>query len=407
MITFENKELKKSVLEILEFFETNDIEYDFYDMEDVDDPDIEDSVVIDLHTRFNFGLPDCEEYRDYTIGETISLVQEVKSAKIVENCKYVSTNRAMIRVDLLNRERLSFIDDSIFEVNITFKGKDYSIDLIRDDIAFGILVVMSGEYNDYLPPMLYDELFIEISSKDKIDENIIDHIAHAYIFEINASLNIDLHESPRPELNDFYGDEEEDLNNSYKLRPLILNDGTKELLKLFNSASDLDSPEIQILYYSKAIEYVSQSVVKRELIETVLNKLYTPRTLQPTADYVLELEKIFDEQRSYRKDSESIRLTIETCCDIMELKSVSPIFLKKVKGITLNSKKDERIEALRELACALSDTRNMIAHAKTNYQKKGKECPEEQMFEFAKCCKLIAAQVIRWYARQHESAIVK
>ena len=80
----------------------------------------------------------------------------------------------------------------------------------------------------------------------------------------------------------------------------------------------------------------------------------------------------------------------------MGKKAFSPVVLNRVTKINVHSKKEDRVEALKELASELSDTRNMIAHAKTNYIKKGKECPDEQMINFAKCCRLVAIQVIRW-----------
>ncbi len=44
----------------------------------------------------------------------------------------------------------------------------------------------------------------------------------------------------------------------------------------------------------------------------------------------------------------------------------------------------------------------MFAHAKTNYQAKGDECPQDQLHDFAKFVDVIAQQIIRWFSRQHE-----
>ncbi|MDD3024587.1 MAG: hypothetical protein PHE26_11885, partial [Syntrophomonadaceae bacterium] len=277
---------------------------------------------------------------------------------------------------------------------------------VNNDFLFGMAVVLYGEYDDYIPPILHDEYFIEISIETgEITKQEVDSIYNAYIFEIKATLNIDISENPRPELYEPYNSNDE--KGGIKLRQLILGEGTFELLKLFNSVSAHIEPEIRVLYYSKVAEYVSQTIVKKELLETVLNKLNTRRALTPDADYVIELERIFEEQRNYKKDNEALRLTIETCCDIFELAKISPVYLSKVKKISAGSLKEDRIEALREFATAMSDTRNMIAHAKTNYTKKGKECPPEQINEFADCCMVAAIQVIRWYSRQHESIKIK
>lgn len=61
----------------------------------------------------------------------------------------------------------------------------------------------------------------------------------------------------------------------------------------------------------------------------------------------------------------------------------------------MDSKPDDIQKAFDEVANTISNTRNMLAHAKTNYEKKGKECPEEQLDDFAKCLDILAQQIVR------------
>ena len=47
-------------------------------------------------------------------------------------------------------------------------------------------------------------------------------------------------------------------------------------------------------------------------------------------------------------------------------------------------------------------TRNEIAHAKANYEKRGTECPAREKASFCKMLEIIAIRCIRWFAIQPE-----
>lgn len=51
-------------------------------------------------------------------------------------------------------------------------------------------------------------------------------------------------------------------------------------------------------------------------------------------------------------------------------------------------------------------TRNRIAYAKVTDAPTGKECPEEQLADFAECAKPTIVQSVRWYHPRHENARV-
>jgi hypothetical protein len=44
----------------------------------------------------------------------------------------------------------------------------------------------------------------------------------------------------------------------------------------------------------------------------------------------------------------------------------------------------------------------MFAHAKTNYDLKGDECPMGDLQEFSNLMDIISQQIIRWFSRQQE-----
>ena len=55
-----------------------------------------------------------------------------------------------------------------------------------------------------------------------------------------------------------------------------------------------------------------------------------------------------------------------------------------------------------KVAECIYSTRNEIAHAKANYDKRGTECPLKYREEFCKMLDIIAVRCIRWFAMQPE-----
>ncbi|WP_440117606.1 hypothetical protein [Paenibacillus sp. QZ-Y1] len=406
MLRFIDDELKTQTYELLSFFEKNRIEFEFYDLDNPED--YEEDIIIDLESKMNFGLPHCEDYAERTLGEVLTIIEEVKDSKIVDDYIYISPRRLLIRVDSLNREKIIALEETVegvFNTSLTVDNQTLLFDLVKEQTNFAIVVTVMNNYDKYFPPVLYEDLFIEITSERQITEELIEELSQAYMFELSSSLNIKLFYSPRP----VYFELEYELQEGEekaRLRPLVARRGNKELYQIYNSCASIEDPEILVLMYTKVIEYVSQTVVRRELLDSVMTKLYSPKTLSPDAGYVLELEKLFDELGNFKKDKEAIRITIEVCCDVLELKEFAPKYLKNLSRINLKSTREERKHALLELSNAVSDTRNMIAHAKTNYKNKGYECPKSEMKEFSNCLKILSDQVIRWFSRQHDDSKV-
>ena len=61
---------------------------------------------------------------------------------------------------------------------------------------------------------------------------------------------------------------------------------------------------------------------------------------------------------------------------------------------------DKKKICIENLVAAIYDTRNEIAHAKANYEKKGLECPGEDRVQFSEVLDRIAVRCIRWFAMQ-------
>ncbi len=237
-------------------------------------------------------------------------------------------------------------------------------------------------------------------------ETHLDVIFDSYFFELKSTFNFDI--KPHPWVYELWDYDESDDEEKIKqleeksLRPLLQGRGIKELLNIYKSAFNTSYHEQQILSFSRVIEYVSQTVIRKDLIEKTMMKLSSNRALSPDSDYILELGKIFDEHRDLGKDYQAFKITIDTCCDIFELARYAPKFLKRTNKITLDSKREQREQAFTEIVDSVTATRNMFAHAKTNYRSKGTECPVEQLEEFSQLMDIIAQQSIRWFSVQKE-----
>jgi hypothetical protein len=288
--------------------------------------------------------------------------------------------------------------------NFSSDGVEISCSLTRGFSIFGILIACAGEYDKYFPPILDEDLFVEIRFDKKISKSLEQNIFEAYLFEVSSSLDLSVEISSRPYLDDSWLNEQCDyIFQDPRFRPLILGKGTTELLKLYNKAVSSKDLDVQILYFTKAIEYVSQTVIRIQSNEAIRAKLLSSRALKPDADFISELESIFETQRTYKKDREAIRQTIVTCCEASELAKVAPTFIKEFKQISAESNLQDRNKALEALGKSLYSTRNEIAHAKANYQPTGEECPEDQFLNFTKCVQLATQQVINWYYFSPES----
>lgn len=401
MVSFVSEKLKEEVIELLKFCEESGIEHEFYQIEDWYE-DEEDLIAIDYDEKFEFCLPRDDEYFSFTLRDIINIKDDVLNSKL-DGHIYRSKNKFIMRVESSEIRYESFIEET--DTNFTYKGKKYYIDLIQYSAEYAISVTINGNYNKYIPPTLPEDLFIYIYCEDGIDENI-DAIIARYIFEIDSIFNIQLFESPRPEYIDGF-DENDNRYTNKRIMDMEINDNLTEIISIFNQASNIESIESKILNYTRVIEYATQTVIKKDLFESVLNKLSSERVYNPDSDYILELEQIFKDNNKYSKDSEAIKVTVKQCCDAMNLKLYAPDFLKKINRLKIDSKKSEQLEALEDLGRAIADTRNMFSHAKTNYTKKGMECPKEQLFKFGECMKVVAKQVIRWYARQSNTYTIK
>lgn len=366
-----------------------------------------------LQDELTFFLPRCEEIdAGIKISDLDDLIKELGTAKLIESTECISDKRCIVPIQPIHSESMAEFyaamehienhPDGAFKVNYNENGTNYHCRVISGFSIFGVMVAVSGNYDKYLPPVFRDDIFIEITSdKGRIDLEKSRQIYHSYIFELSSSMSLDFSVSPRPQITD----EDEELYEERllveKLRPLISGKGLNEPLELYTKAIESPSYDISILYFTKVLEFISQTVIRIQLTDKVRAKLLSSRALDPSADFIKELENVFEANKTFKKERDAIKLTIATCCDASELDHYIPEHFKKKWYSSFQ--KDNYDKALEDLAHCMISTRNCIAHAKANYNPTGIETPEVEYNALSKCMKMCSQQAIRWYASRHES----
>lgn len=423
MLQFNPPELKDKLIKAIELI-TKKLEIDLIDIsQEIIDPSDKDfspdklnDLIITPETRFPIWLPECDESVDISYKGFIELANELDTARMVNNVECWSNRRYLLRVEAISEEaeiinhlydtESSFLSDKYFKINSTIDDQEVEVSLKKGITIFGFLVTKTGNYEKIYPPVLAEDLFVEVKFEKLIDEEIIRNLAEAYIFEMSCSTGIDLARSPRAEIDfDWYTSQSDEgfaKKMSVRLRELMTGKGMIELLRLYNSAIATHDADFQILYFAKVIEYVSQTVIRQQATETIRTKLLSRSALNPDASFIRELQCIIENQQTLRKDREAIDITVRTCCDATELAKHAPPFLGDLRKISAESKRKELESALAKFALSLVSTRNSIAHAKANYIPTGDECPGDQKNEFSKLVKIASQQVIRWYNARHE-----
>ncbi|MBD2060517.1 hypothetical protein H6F88_31745 [Oculatella sp. FACHB-28] len=292
--------------------------------------------------------------------------------------------------------------------NTQINGHNILCSITQGFTIFGIMLAFERRCTEkYLP--INEDIFVEIRFDQQIPKSLEESILEAYLFELSSSLTIDFKVSPRLDYDDIDLSYEEFENHNFnpRFRPLLIGKGMTGLLELYNRATASTDPEVQILFFTKVIEYVSQTVIRTQSHKAIRDKLLSPRALQPDASFIKDLEETIESQQKYKKDKEAIQETVSECCEITDLARIAPPFLKDLKNyLTITNQKEKekrKSEILKQFGASLSSTRNEVAHAKANYTPSGDECPPEQLTEFANCAKLAAQQVIRWYQLVPES----
>ena len=264
-------------------------------------------------------------------------------------------------------------------------SKTYEISVYQGFCIYHLLVTKSGKYDDYLPAYTEYDYFIRIKCSDGINMQDMDDLAVAFIFELQATLDIRLSFSNGREIiQEQYNFECEE--KSHSIFPLLYGKGIKNLLELYNTAKITENVDYRILGFTKVIEYIAPSIAKEKLMNEVRLKLTSEEIFHPSTKFISDLGEIyFRNEHDRTKDSELIKLVITEIVEICEIWDEYPNFGKlKKAGKLEDMTEDSERKYLENLSDIIYCTRNEIAHAKANYEIKGNECPEKNKFEYAR-----------------------
>lgn len=297
-----------------------------------------------------------------------------------------------------------------FQLLHKWNGTTIRFSLISGFSQLALDSVFTSNWTKDYPPYFHEELAIEV---EWVDGPLTLEEAHAasnaYQYSLETSLGLKLKSTERTPVAELLDFEEELLNSREgrvdgltrgRIRPLLDGPGLDELHSLYLRATATTDIEVQHLFFTKVIEYVSQTVILQDRDDAVRRLLNTEKALQPDAAYIDALVKqVVSHDRRTRDDLGALKVTIVTCCDALLLAPYAPPSLS-LASITTDSTPQERQRALERLAETIHSTRNEIAHAKANYERTGKECPVQDRGVLIDCMRQIAHAVINWYSNQ-------
>jgi len=350
-------------------------------------------------------------------SDFIKIDAKLDKSKIEGHCELVSDEIYTIEVSQTNfysdiypehsynaRTSLSQLD--ISGTYVDQAGGEYQYNLIGSPSLLYCMKVSLNEGGlEYYPMDEQTDGHIEITGTN-ITASTCRMLVNAIMFEASASASVTI--SPKLWDKQEFDDEEEGvLNQKIKLpiRNLIDCIKTHEVIALYLKATKCEDFEIAILYFTKVIEYISQTVVRGKVTDEAQKMLRSGLAINPDANFIKELQLFFVKNKENEKDSKAISLTIEKCCYINEFIDFLPNSIKnKIKPKGDNHKSNH--EKMSIIAKAVTSTRNQIAHAKANYTKDGAEVGEQEYGLLAECLKIMAEQTIRWYESSSESTKV-
>jgi hypothetical protein len=336
---------------------------------------------------------------DVPNSEIINFFELEENSKLIDNLELFHPKFYLQRVAVNGSEIAMF---ERFFLDLQLNDNDINIRLnTQDSFLFSYKLLK----NKHPEPLSYDS-FIEISGNE-LDLEECRTICKTLIFEINCVSGLVLTPSPNiPPVIDEEAFEKhveakkEQLKDFASMtKSFLVCKDTVKVIELYNRAISCEDSEMSILYFSKVIEYVSETVVRMKITEEGRKALSSSRSSLPDANFIKELQELF-KSHSYSKDAESMELTIQTCCYINDIIKIIPEYI--IRQFEKNRNQSDQA-ALQYLAKCISATRNSIAHAKANYRATGFEVPESNYEGFAQLMRVICQQCIRWYSAQGTS----
>lgn len=155
-------------------------------------------------------------------------------------------------------------------------------------------------------------------------------------------------------------------------------------MKWFILAAEIDDPELKYLNYYKILEHFV--AVNMEANEQMVKKLDVPKKKINYGSYISEIFELAISFQFKMRDEELIKSTFYTCFNFIEHYNLLPEPIKKEirdlikeSDLSYHTSKQNQTSAANKVGKILYATRNMVVHAKSNYQKTGDECSNKNL----------------------------
>lgn len=372
----------------------------------------EEIIEINGNADIIVGLDSIETTIEATLVEFIELTNLAIDSEFNDENICICDGNIIIRSDVINTD--IYNDLEMYCSKFEYKGISINISLYWESEIYILRTFFDNNFSEDYPLRIQPEVFIDINfdKGKKITNEEISELVNVFIYDvfINKGYKILLMPRENIEYMQYYEetyqeDEEEDYT---EINENIFGKGMNQVIKLFNNAEGYNVDRA-IVEYVKVIEYVSVTVVRKNIIQETQKKLKEVNAVDSEANYVLEIIELFECMKQKNKsDADMIKSAIKECVDILRISTYAPKFITSLynleEKIAANVAKQNTLnsQAVADLARCISDTRNNLSHAKANYNEKGYECPDNQKDEFVMLLRNICIEVITWFSNTDE-----
>ena len=128
----------------------------------------------------------------------------------------------------------------------------------------------------------------QVCYKGDLPDDVVLNVVESYRFELHSRWKINFAVTPINEEHGLNEEAESLVGVGYYPGNLLVGHGLAEACKLYNDAVNTTDLEIRLLLFTKAIEYVSQTVVRQSPIMEIREHLRNQTGTEPDSRFVIE-----------------------------------------------------------------------------------------------------------------------
>lgn len=429
--SFVSREIFTSALDTLRDY----IKFDFslfeqHYPEHVDQIPIDlDLVKIDEEMTVKFARGYLENDGAVTVDAVVNGADAVRIGKLKDRTFLRMKSRSFVNCELVKSEVLRDLGmvrlpQTLYETEGSFCIEDstFSCKIVTGLSAFSFAIIKDGGLVDrYHEACWWNSCTIVIEHPDGCSDAELFAVCDAYLFEIASQGRHVFGVARFEHESDFTSDDEENLEENLdpleedwqvsfpRLQCDYLPDGAgiTDLLKIWMSAKSTHDSFVAVLSYVRALEFVAPACSKveiherlRGLIRSCGNRILSSSNLDVLIDEVLK------HGNSRRKDSELIRMVVLRVAIPGLLHPLLRKFDPQLADLVASENPQSVQKGLSAFAEVVSDTRNSLVHAKSNYTPTGREIAQDDLDRILPALSYISLAAIRWYGSLPESARV-